>query len=181
MSLRGSAIKKKLLDREEVYDIVMGMSDGFAVPFAVAAGLSVIVNQPSIIVVAGLAGVAARSVSMTFGGYVTTPSPHQIGSEMYTGNIPSPEENKTRIERASRVALSYAVGGIVPLIPFLFMRSVGSAFLISAIITGIAFLFLGYAKGKYMGLNPVENAIRTLLVGGIAAISAFMIARLLVA
>lgn len=51
-------------------DVVIGMSDGLTVPFALAAGLSGAVNSTSIIVIAGIAEVAAGSIAMGLGGYL---------------------------------------------------------------------------------------------------------------
>src|SRR4051812_32940698 len=51
-------------------DIVIGISDGLTVPFALAAGLSGAVNNSSIIVIAGIAEIAAGSIAMGLGGYL---------------------------------------------------------------------------------------------------------------
>ncbi len=51
-------------------DIVIGMSDGLTVPFALAAGLSGAVAASSIIVIAGIAEIAAGSIAMGLGGYL---------------------------------------------------------------------------------------------------------------
>jgi VIT1/CCC1 family predicted Fe2+/Mn2+ transporter len=51
-------------------DIVIGMSDGLTVPFALAAGLSGAVSSSSIIVIAGIAEIAAGSIAMGLGGYL---------------------------------------------------------------------------------------------------------------
>jgi VIT1/CCC1 family predicted Fe2+/Mn2+ transporter len=53
-----------------VRDIVIGMSDGLTVPFALAAGLSGAVASTAIVVTAGLAEVAAGSIAMGLGGYL---------------------------------------------------------------------------------------------------------------
>jgi len=55
---------------EVVRDIVVGMSDGLTVPFALAAGLSAAVDSSAIIVTAGLAEVAAGAIAMGLGGYL---------------------------------------------------------------------------------------------------------------
>ncbi|MBI5534028.1 MAG: VIT1/CCC1 transporter family protein [Deltaproteobacteria bacterium] len=55
---------------ETVRDMVIGMSDGLTVPFALAAGLSAAVSTPGVVVVAGLAEVAAGSIAMGLGGYL---------------------------------------------------------------------------------------------------------------
>ncbi|HEX8675684.1 MAG TPA: VIT1/CCC1 transporter family protein, partial [Segetibacter sp.] len=51
-------------------DIVIGMSDGLTVPFALAAGLSSAVDNTSLIVIAGLAEIAAGSIAMGLEGYL---------------------------------------------------------------------------------------------------------------
>ena len=45
-------------------DVVIGMSDGLTVPFALAAGLSGAVDSTHIIVIAGIAEIAAGSIAM---------------------------------------------------------------------------------------------------------------------
>src|SRR5499425_678083 len=53
-----------------VRDIVIGMADGLTVPFALAAGLAGAVSSPRVIVVAGLAEIAAGAIAMGLGGYL---------------------------------------------------------------------------------------------------------------
>lgn len=63
---------------ETVRDVVIGLSDGLTVPFALAAGLSGAVGSTSIgghsasyiVVLAGLAEIAAGSIAMGLGGYL---------------------------------------------------------------------------------------------------------------
>src|SRR5437588_10501572 len=59
---------------ETVRDIVIGRSDGLAVPFALAAGLTGIATSSGIIVTAGLAEIAAGSIAMGLGGYLAAKS-----------------------------------------------------------------------------------------------------------
>jgi VIT1/CCC1 family predicted Fe2+/Mn2+ transporter len=55
---------------DTVRDIVIGMSDGLTVPFALAAGISGVVAATNIVVTAGLAEIAAGAISMGLGGYL---------------------------------------------------------------------------------------------------------------
>lgn len=59
---------------EVVRDIVIGVSDGLTVPFALAAGLSGTVASTSIVVTAGLAEIAAGAIAMGLGGYLAAKS-----------------------------------------------------------------------------------------------------------
>jgi vacuolar iron transporter family protein len=62
--------EKHFTASEVVRDIVIGMADGLTVPFALAAGLSGAVDSTRLIVVAGLAEIAAGSIAMGLGGYL---------------------------------------------------------------------------------------------------------------
>src|SRR5438874_7016058 len=59
---------------EKVRDVVIGMSDGLTVPFALAAGLTGAIAASHIVVVAGLAEIAAGSIAMGLGGYLAAKS-----------------------------------------------------------------------------------------------------------
>ena len=63
-------VEKHFEASETVRDVVIGMSDGLTVPFALAAGLSGTVSQTGIVVIAGLAEIAAGSIAMGLGGYL---------------------------------------------------------------------------------------------------------------
>ncbi|MGN6292872.1 MAG: VIT1/CCC1 transporter family protein [Chitinophagaceae bacterium] len=68
--LSSSHPEKHLRSSDLLTDVVIGMSDGLTVPFALAAGLSGAVSNTSIIVIAGIAEIAAGSIAMGLGGYL---------------------------------------------------------------------------------------------------------------
>jgi VIT1/CCC1 family predicted Fe2+/Mn2+ transporter len=63
-------IERHFTSTEMVRDIVIGMSDGLTVPFALAAGISGAGAATNIVVTAGLAEIAAGSIAMGLGGYL---------------------------------------------------------------------------------------------------------------
>ncbi len=63
-------IESHLKSSDMLRDIVIGMSDGLTVPFALAAGLSGAVSSSAIIVIAGIAEICAGSIAMGLGGYL---------------------------------------------------------------------------------------------------------------
>jgi VIT1/CCC1 family predicted Fe2+/Mn2+ transporter len=62
--------EEHLASSDFLRDIVIGMSDGLTVPFALAAGLSGAVKDVNLIVIAGIAEIAAGSIAMGLGGYL---------------------------------------------------------------------------------------------------------------
>src|ERR1700694_1035052 len=68
---------------ELVRDVVIGMSDGLTVPFALAAGLTGAISQTHVIVTAGMAEIAAGSIAMGLGGYLAA----RGDAEHYTNEV----------------------------------------------------------------------------------------------
>ena len=71
---RHQHIERHFTGGETVRDVVIGMSDGLTVPFALAAGLSGAVAGTRVVVIAGLAEIAAGSIAMGLGGYLAARS-----------------------------------------------------------------------------------------------------------
>ncbi len=212
-----------------VRDIVIGMSDGLTVPFALAAGLSGAVNTTGIIVTAGLAEIAAGSIAMGLGGYLAAKSE----AEHYESErrreqqevVEKPELEAAEVrevfqsygltatesapmiaalrqrpndwidfmmrfelglekpdpKRALRSALtiggSYIAGGLIPLGPYMALPSAHTALTVSVGVTLAALAGFGYLKGRFTGTMPARSALQTVLIGGLAAAAAFLIAR----
>ena len=62
--------EQHLKSSDTIRDIVIGMSDGLTVPFALAAGLSGAVNSSGIVITAGIAEIVAGSIAMGLGGFL---------------------------------------------------------------------------------------------------------------
>jgi VIT1/CCC1 family predicted Fe2+/Mn2+ transporter len=87
---------------------------------------------------------------------------------------PNPSAAK---KSALTIALSYVVGGLIQLAPYMLVKSAQSALAISAIVTLTALLIFGYLKGRFTGTGALASALQTLFIGGLAAGAAFAIAR----
>ena len=87
---------------EFITDIVIGMSDGLTVPFALAAGLSGAVQHNSIVITAGIAEIVAGSIAMGLGGYLAGKTEQEhYASELkkeYDEVEEIPEEEKKEIK-----------------------------------------------------------------------------------
>jgi VIT1/CCC1 family predicted Fe2+/Mn2+ transporter len=62
--------EQHLKSSDTIKDIVIGMSDGLTVPFALAAGLSGAINSSTVVVTAGIAEIVAGSIAMGLGGFL---------------------------------------------------------------------------------------------------------------
>jgi VIT1/CCC1 family predicted Fe2+/Mn2+ transporter len=216
---------------EMVRDIVIGMSDGLTVPFALAAGLTGAVDASGIIITAGLAEIAAGSIAMGLGGYLAARSDaeHYVSErkreEQEIITVPQIEKNevieifekygiskkdstlvtealsqnprhwvdfmmqfelgldkpdpKRARTSAFTIAGSYIAGGFIPLSPYIFITKASDALMISVIVTLAALLVFGYIKGRFTGAHPLRSGLQTMLIGGLAAGAAFLLAKLI--
>ena len=84
---------------------------------------------------------------------------------------------KRALRSALTIAVAYMAGGLVPLLPYFLIDSAQRALPISVFFTLLALLAFGYVKGTFTGAKPILSAIQTMLIGGVAAAAAFIIAR----
>lgn len=86
---------------EVVRDVVIGMSDGLTVPFALAAGLSGVAAASNVVVTAGLAEIVAGSIAMGLGGYLAARSDveHYISEHVREAKevVEQPEAEKMEV------------------------------------------------------------------------------------
>ncbi len=93
--------------------------------------------------------------------------------------LEKPDVNRSYIS-AFTIGFSYFMGGLVPLMPYLFILDAMKALYVSCFVTLLTLLIFGYVKCVFMGESKkILGAFKTMLIGGIAAASAFSIAKLI--
>ncbi len=92
--------------------------------------------------------------------------------------LEEPHPTRARIS-AWTIALSYVVGGLIPLLPYMVFSDIHTALWWSVAVTPVALFVFGYVKSGFTGVPPWRGGFQTVLVGGLAAAAAFGIARLL--
>src|SRR5437764_1378972 len=95
-------VEKHFTASATVRDIVIGMSDGLTVPFALAAGLSGAVDATRVVLTAGLAEIAAGSIAMGLGGYLAA----RTDAEHYASELAREERETVELpeEEAAELA-----------------------------------------------------------------------------
>jgi predicted membrane protein (TIGR00267 family) len=216
---------------ETVRDVVIGMSDGLTVPFALAAGLSGALELTHTVVIAGLAEIAAGSIAMGLGGYLAAKTEQEhYESELKREEweiVHLPKRERQEVEDVLRdwglegevleeatnkicedeerwvdfmmkhelgleqpeakrarnssltIGLSYIVGGLIPLAPYMLISKMQEALTVSVIITLLALFIFGFIKARFMGTNIWKSGLWTTVVGGVAAGVAFFVAKMI--
>ncbi len=103
-------IEKHFTASDTIRDVVIGMSDGLTVPFALAAGLSGAISASNIVVTAGLAEIAAGSIAMGLGGYLAARSDaeHYL-SERARENYEIKEKEEIEKSEISQIFQNYGI------------------------------------------------------------------------
>ena len=83
------------------------------------------------------------------------------------------------LRSAGVIAAAYIVGGLIPLAPYMLHSSAQGALPWSIAVTGTALAVFGWIKGRFTGARPARSALQTVVIGGLAAAAAFVIARAL--
>jgi VIT1/CCC1 family predicted Fe2+/Mn2+ transporter len=213
-----------------VRDVVIGMSDGLTVPFALAAGLTGTMAATSkLVVIAGLAEIAAGSIAMGLGGYLaartdrdhyeserqreireTVDLPEKETEEVadvfrgygmsekdlqpvvkaicadqkrwvdfmmrFELGFEEPDPRRAR-NSAVTIALSYVLGGMVPLSSYMVAGNLQTALRYSVAVTLAALFLFGYVKGRLTGIPPMRGGLQTVVIGGLASAAAFGLAK----
>jgi len=154
---------KNLFYRKYLDEFVYGAMDGTVTTFAIVAGAVGAVLNPSIILILGFANLFADGFSMASSNYLSVKSKNEIEQI----NTESP------LKSAFATFVSFIVIGFIPLFSFVFAFQ--SPFLISAILTMIAFALIGAVKGAITGKNRFYSSLETLLIGILAAGIAYFV------
>jgi vacuolar iron transporter family protein len=84
---------------------------------------------------------------------------------------------KRAVQSAITIGVSYIVGGLIPLAPYMILHEHAAAFRLSCLLTLLALVVFGFIKGRFTGTSPWRSALETAGIGGIAAAVAYSLAK----
>jgi VIT1/CCC1 family predicted Fe2+/Mn2+ transporter len=96
----------------------------------------------------------------------------------YELGLEEPQPNRAT-KSAITIGVSYIVGGIIPLSPYLFVNEAQIALYYSCAITLVCLFIFGYFKSKMTGQPAISGALKVVVIGTLAAGAAFLMARLI--
>ena len=155
---------------------VFGMSDGLVSNLALVMGVVGADSPPDAVVVAGVAGLLAGSLSMAVGEYVSVASQREVLAAGQGEADPDAVGSPWRAASASLTA--FALGAAVPLVPFLLARGTG-AVVAAVLLAAVALYVLGAITSLLTRRPAWRSGARQLLLGLAAAGATFLIGRLL--
>lgn len=155
-------------------EFVYGGTDGTITTFAVVSGVIGASLSSAVVLILGFANLFADGFSMAISNYLSTKSRNEM------------TKNRTNaVKTAFATFVAFLLIGIIPLVSFVIAMITKNNFLIqmqfifSVILTGISLILIGWTKGTVVGKSKIKSAIQSLLIGGTAAILAFLVGYLL--
>jgi VIT1/CCC1 family predicted Fe2+/Mn2+ transporter len=163
------------LSKKYLPEFVYGSIDGTVTTFAVVAGVLGASLSSTIVLILGFANLFADGFSMAVSNYLSTKS----SNDLQNSNI---KKSKKPFKTALATFISFIVIGFIPLLSFVLaiFFPIQNPFIISIILTALAFLIVGFVKG-YITSNKscILCALETLIIGSGAALIAFLVGYLL--
>jgi len=157
-------------------EFVYGATDGVVTTFAIIAGSVGATLSAKVILILGFANLLADGFSMAASNYLSTKSQKDLDGGK---NV----SNKRPIKTAIATFCSFVLAGFVPLFSFViaplhpFVDQ--NKFVISIVLTSIAFIIIGIIKAVVTKKKKTNSALESLLIGGLAAIISFSVGFLL--
>jgi len=168
-------MKIKGYKRKYLPEFVYGGMDGIITTFAIVSGVIGASLSSAIVLILGFANLFADGFSMAVSNYVSTKSRNELNRK----RIINP------LKTAFATFFAFILIGFIPLISFVITSIFKTPYLLNNQFTFSVFLtffglgIIGWQKGNVTGKNKIKSSIETIIIGGIAALLAFVIGFLL--
>lgn len=149
-------------------DSIFAASDGIVTTFAVVAGSAGASLSTKVVLILGFANLFADGFSMASGNYLGTKS--EMEYEKSKGG--DHDGQASPFAQAIVTFIAFIIAGFFPMIPYVFKFR--SGFEASIIIVAIAMFSIGAFKGRYTKKAWLISGLEMLLIGGIAAVVAYI-------
>ncbi len=141
-------------------NFVFGVEDSLVSTVGLVSGIAIAGVPKETIFVTGVILILVEAVSMSAGSFLSESSVEDYETKGKGGS-------ETTMLGAIIMLFSYAISGLVPLLPYLFF-SVHEAFRISILSSLLALMVLGVVSAQLAHVKVLRSALRMVLVGGAA-------------
>lgn len=148
---------------------LFGFEDALVSTTGMVVGISIGTSNLKFILLAVFVTISVEAVSMAAGEFLSDEAVHELDKKQRKDNI---------LIAAGVMFLSYVLGGLIPVIPIIFLPHLQG--IIGSITAAFIGLFiLGFVKGKIVNINKIRSALEMLIIGGVAATIGIIVGLLL--
>ncbi|MDO8628506.1 MAG: VIT1/CCC1 transporter family protein [Nanoarchaeota archaeon] len=151
-------------------DIILGGQDGVVNILGLVLGVAAATVDVRIVLIAGLAGAFAESISMAAVAYTSTKASRDFARARHKVSSDSPGY------AALIVGGSSLIGSFIPLFPFV-LFAISYASIAAVVLCGVILFATGVVKGKLTKSSPLRSGLELVVIGLLAAFAGFLIGR----
>jgi len=170
---------------KSIREIIFGLEDGLVSTLGTLTGVAVGTQNASVVILSGLVLVAVEATSMAAGSYLSSKTAQEAEKAWVTSENKKTKTNKNKVDlfQAHPVQsglvmwVCYALGGAVPLLPYL-LFPLEWAFFLSIVITFITLFGVGAWSSLYTKRDWLRSAIEMLAISCAAALLGYVVGRI---
>ena len=161
-----SKLKKNIIG--SVREIIFGLEDSLVSTMGAITGIAIGTQDRAIVVISGLVILAVEATSMAAGSFLSTET-----SELANNKLSKTVSQKS-IKAAGVMFVSYILGGLIPLLPYLFLKP-SLAVLPSIFFSVVALTGVGLWAGRITGRAQWKVAVEMVIISITAAIVGYAV------
>ena len=150
---------------------VFGIQDGVVSNFGLIMGVAGAQVSPAAVLIAGIAGLVSGAMSMGAGEYVSVRTQREL---LQAGRAVEEDENVNPYRAAAANGLLFAIGGLVPLLPFLLSADM-TAVVLSIVLSVTALFGAGAVLTRLTRQSVLRSGVRMLVIGGGAGLLGYVV------
>lgn len=156
----------KKIHEDYLRSVIFGFQDALVSTTGAIAGVAAGSQDKNLVILTGVVVITVEALSMAIGQYQSEKSVHQMDTTgKHTDNL---------FVGAGLMGGSYFLGGLVPLMPIIFL-DLPVSYYMSVVAAMIGLFVLGFLKAKLVKVNPWSSAIEILILGSIASLIGIMV------
>ena len=159
---------------ENMREIVFGIEDSLVSTLGALTGIAIGTRSTYIVILSGLVLIAAESMSMAAGSYLSSKSASETEKLLHEVDGRTYGHKSNPVRAGLVMGILYFIGGFIPLFSYFFLP-VSKAIFVSIPITAVCLFLLGVWSSKYTKRNAYRSGAEMMVISLVAALVGYVI------
>jgi len=159
---------------ESMREIVFGLEDSLVSTLGALTGIAIGARSTYIVILSGLVLIAAESMSMAAGSYLSSKSASETEKLLHEVDGRKYDHNANPIRAGIVMGVLYFIGGFVPLLSYFFFP-ISKAIVVSIPLTAVCLFLLGVWSSKFTKRSAFRSGIEMMVISLAAALVGYVI------
>jgi len=159
---------------ESMREIVFGLEDSLVSTLGALTGIAIGARSTYIVILSGLVLIAAESMSMAAGSYLSSKSAFETEQLLHKADGETYNHDSNPVRAGLVMGVLYFIGGFVPLSSYFFLP-ISKAIVVSIPLTAVCLFLLGAWSSKFTKRNACRSGIEMMVISLAAALVGYII------